>query len=159
VERLVVRPAEAAFVPVQDGQRRGVLAVAEEGPAEVVGIAVEQVSPGGRLLVFVFRVLTEAGSVGLGDQGVEKAGFDAFDAPETPVGRGELMDEELLGGGGGLVVVEVDLAEVLEVINALAVGDGIAGEEAVGGGVAAGLGLAGGGFGAGGTYPSDELQG
>ena len=80
---------------------------------------------------------------------MEEAVFDADEAAEAPVGGSDLVDQDLLLGGGGIELVVEGGEELEEVRGGLVGQNGVAGEEAMFEGVEAGLGLALGCFGPG----------
>jgi hypothetical protein len=111
------------------GAKGGVLA-ADEGAEEVVAPLVEGAG-----------LVAEAGD--------EDAGFEARDAAEAPMGGGQLADEQVLVGVGGLELGPQCGQGGGELVGVFGGEEQVAGAQAVEGAVPGGSGLALGGFGAG----------
>jgi hypothetical protein len=96
-----------------------------------------------------------------GDEDLEEVGFEAADAAEAELGVGHFHDKVHFGGGLGLILVDVGVAEGDEVFRGFVEEEGGLGEEAVFAGVLGGAGLAFWGSGAGGLLgvgaPGGEL--
>jgi hypothetical protein len=95
------------------------------------------------------------------DQDLDRVGFHAADAAETELGVGHFHHEVHFGGGLGLILVDVGVAEGDEVFRGFVEEEGGLGEEAVLAGVLGGAGFALGGSGTGGLLgvqaPGGEL--
>ena len=83
------------------------------------------------------------------DQDLDEVGFHAADAAEAELGVGHFHDEVHFGGGLGLILVDVGVAEGDEVFRGFVEEEGGLGEEAVFAGVLGGAGFARGGSGTG----------
>jgi hypothetical protein len=129
VERPLIHPMESAFIAVEQAEL-GLGGELGEG-----GVHAGELAAGG---LFLHRVF-------------EHFGFEGPGAAETPVGRGEFLDEavfEIVDGGEAL---EEDVAEGFEVVGRLVADEDLFGEEILASGNGDGAGLAFGGDRAGGT--------